>query len=119
MPVIVRLPFEVYWATSGSITVLVGIILNFMDIPTWFSRLVDQLPLSALRETLQGTKLYRASKNASERKLKEAFQKANGIKTVKHEEVNLTTNGGIIVNGGEIGVGNRTSNHRRLSLLPQ
>jgi hypothetical protein len=119
MPVIVRLPFEVYWATSGSITVLVGIILNFMDIPTWFCRLVDQLPLRAIRKTLQGTKLYRASKRTNKKKLKEAFQKANGIKTVKDKEVSLTINGGINLNGKETGVGKRTSNHRRSSLLPQ
>jgi len=63
-PVIVRLPFEIYWGVTGSVTVLLAVGLFIMIHTIFISkvlvRLVDCVPFEGFRTLLQKGRLYLA-----------------------------------------------------------
>lgn len=63
---IVRLPFKIYWAVTGSVTVILAIGLSFLAYPGWVNTIIDSIPFNKMRIYLQGTYFYRVCKEKSD-----------------------------------------------------
>jgi hypothetical protein len=82
-PVIVKLPFEIYWGITGSVTIILAIGLSFMNPPACLHKIVDKMPFGGLKGYLKNTEMYRASKESSdEKRKKEEKRRAKDENTI-------------------------------------
>ena len=121
--VIVRLPFKIYWAVTGSVTVILAIGLSFLAYPGWVNTIIDSIPFNKMRIYLQGTYFYRVCKEKSDemqgiadaKKLVRVNSVNNNEEAGKDESTDDTVDEPELPQNGE--VHNSQNGNFRLSIL--
>jgi hypothetical protein len=100
-PVLITLPFALYWGITLSLSILFAIGLNILNHPEIICKYIDRIPLKGLKERLRKGRLYRICLERSDYLKRsnsldvKSSQNTNGpVTTVKQKRSSWSNNGG-------------------------